>query len=191
MAVSVRKAFRLHLPVRRPSPAMIVALIALLLSVTGNAAAAVIISSNGQVATGTISGHQPPAGDHPNIIAGSISAADLAAGYRTSLLEKCSGRLQHDFGLCFDATPNAAAPWLDALQTCASRNLRLPSLGELALIYQASGAQQDDQWTDGFFEDGSNNWANTLGQSTSRHLGLLEVTISSPETYRCVANAAQ
>jgi hypothetical protein len=46
--------------------------------VTGNAAAALIISSNGQVAQGTISGHKPPSGDYANIIKGSISGSDLA-----------------------------------------------------------------------------------------------------------------
>jgi hypothetical protein len=47
---------------RRPSPSLVVALVALVLSVTGNAAAAVIISSSGQVAGNTISGQHPPSG---------------------------------------------------------------------------------------------------------------------------------
>jgi hypothetical protein len=49
-----------------------------LLSATGNAAAALIITSNGQLAGNTISGHRPPSGDHSNIIARSITSADLA-----------------------------------------------------------------------------------------------------------------
>jgi hypothetical protein len=62
-----------------PSPGIAIAALALVLSVGGNAAAAVLISSNAQVAANTIAGHHPPSGRHPNIIGGSVSAADLAA----------------------------------------------------------------------------------------------------------------
>ena len=61
----------------RPSAGVIVATIALALSVTGNAAAAIIINSNGQVAQNTISGHHPPSGKHANVIAGSVTGADV------------------------------------------------------------------------------------------------------------------
>jgi hypothetical protein len=62
----------------RPSPAMVVALIALFVALGGTAAAAVIITDNSEVAQGTISGHKPPSGKHANIIAGSVNATDLA-----------------------------------------------------------------------------------------------------------------
>jgi hypothetical protein len=57
---------------------MAVAVLALLVSLGGNAAAALIITSNGQVAANTISGHKPPAGDHANIVNASINGADVA-----------------------------------------------------------------------------------------------------------------
>ena len=44
----------------------------------GTALGAIVISSNSQVAPGTISGHKPPSGKHSNIIAGSVNATDLA-----------------------------------------------------------------------------------------------------------------
>ena len=47
---------------------------------TGTAYAAVIVNSNSDVARNTISGHNPPTGDHPNLIAGSVDATDLANG---------------------------------------------------------------------------------------------------------------
>jgi hypothetical protein len=62
----------------RPSPAMVVACIALFVALGGVAAGAVIITSNSQVGRGTISGHKPPSGKHPNIIAGSVNGADVA-----------------------------------------------------------------------------------------------------------------
>jgi hypothetical protein len=67
--------FRSHLTV-----ANAVSLIALFVALGGTAAASVIISSNSQVAQNTISGHKPPTGDHPNLIAGSVNGQDLAAG---------------------------------------------------------------------------------------------------------------
>jgi hypothetical protein len=59
---------------------MVVACVALFVALAGTAMASVIISSNSQVDRGTISGHHPPQGDHPNIIGGSINGKDVAAG---------------------------------------------------------------------------------------------------------------
>jgi hypothetical protein len=43
----------------------------------GTALGAYVITSNSQVAQGTISGHRPPSGDHPNIILGSLNGQDV------------------------------------------------------------------------------------------------------------------
>jgi hypothetical protein len=50
----------------------------------GTALASFVVSSNSQVGPGTISGHNPPAGKHQNIIAGSLSNLDLASGAITT-----------------------------------------------------------------------------------------------------------
>jgi hypothetical protein len=65
---------------RRPSPALVVAALALVMSVAGNAAAAVIITANNQVAAHVIGGVNAPSGDNHNLIAGSVGTADLHAG---------------------------------------------------------------------------------------------------------------
>jgi hypothetical protein len=62
----------------RPSPAAVLACLALCTALGGTAVAAVIVSSNSQVAKNTIAGHKPPSGDHPNIISGSITSSDVA-----------------------------------------------------------------------------------------------------------------
>jgi hypothetical protein len=68
----------------RPSPAMIVACVALFVALGGTGLAATyVVSSNSQVAPGTISGHNPPSGRHANIIGGSINSPDLANGAAT------------------------------------------------------------------------------------------------------------
>jgi hypothetical protein len=65
----------------RPSPAMVVACLALFVSIAGTAvAASYLVSSNSQVGPGTISGHHPPTGKHSNLITGSVNAQDLALG---------------------------------------------------------------------------------------------------------------
>ncbi len=65
----------------RPSPAMVVAGVALFVALGGTGLAATyVVSSNRQVGPGTISGHRPPAGDHANVITGSLNALDLATG---------------------------------------------------------------------------------------------------------------
>jgi hypothetical protein len=58
--------------------ANVVSVVALFVALGGSAIAAVIITSNSQVAKDTISGHHPPSGDRPNIIGGSVNATDLA-----------------------------------------------------------------------------------------------------------------
>jgi hypothetical protein len=61
-----------------------IALLALFVALGGTAAAAVVVSSNSQVAPDTISGHKPPSGDQSNIISASVGSADLANGSVTN-----------------------------------------------------------------------------------------------------------
>src|SRR4051794_1210981 len=44
----------------------------------GTAIAAYVVSSNSQIGPGTVSGHTPPTGNHPNILAGSVNGGDVA-----------------------------------------------------------------------------------------------------------------
>ena len=69
---------RARMPLRRPSPAMVVALLALFVALGGTAMAAFVVSSNSQIGPGTVAGAKPPSGAHSNIIAGSINGSDLA-----------------------------------------------------------------------------------------------------------------
>ncbi len=79
----------------RPSPAMVVASVALFVALGGTGlAASYVVSSNSQVAAGTISGHNPPAGKHANVIPGSMNAYDLASG-AVSRPKLASGAVSH------------------------------------------------------------------------------------------------
>lgn len=69
----------------RPSFSLVVAVMALVASVGGNAAAAVIITSNGQVAAHTIAGANALGGGHKNLIAGTVGTTDLHNGAITAI----------------------------------------------------------------------------------------------------------
>ncbi|HEY7152246.1 MAG TPA: hypothetical protein VH391_11245 [Solirubrobacterales bacterium] len=58
--------------------ANVVSVIALFVALGGTAAAAIVVSSNSQVAPNTISGHRPPSGKHANVISGSVNGQDVA-----------------------------------------------------------------------------------------------------------------
>ena len=62
--------------------ANIVATVALVVALGGGTAAfaSVIVHSNADVGRNVISGHQPPAGAHPNMLGHTINAGDLASG---------------------------------------------------------------------------------------------------------------
>jgi hypothetical protein len=75
----MRQRLRSHLTF-----ANVVSVTALFVALGGTAAAAVIITSNSEVAKDTISGHKPPTGAHSNIIKGSVNATDLASGAVTA-----------------------------------------------------------------------------------------------------------
>jgi len=62
---------------KRPSLATVLSIVALFVSMTGTAMAAVIVTSNHQVAAHTIAGANAPSGDNENLIPGSVGTADL------------------------------------------------------------------------------------------------------------------
>lgn len=70
----------------------------------GTALASYVISSNSEVGPDTISGHNPPSGDHANVIAGSVDTLDLAPGSVTV------GRLANGSVSTPKFDPDATAP---------------------------------------------------------------------------------
>ena len=57
--------------------------------------------------------------------------------------------------LCYESDPATRRGFRTALTTCAKAQLRLPDPGELALVFDHLGADQDDQWVASFFIDGA------------------------------------
>jgi hypothetical protein len=134
---------------------MVVACISLFVALGSTAVAAVVVSSNSQVAPNTISGHKPPSGKHANIIAGSINRQDVA----TNSLETCSPHpLIFKFGRLCEGSDGQAREWEDAANYCESHGLRLPTLGEARTLsrYDIDGVEVGDYfWTDDVYTEGS------------------------------------
>jgi hypothetical protein len=178
----------------RPSPAMIVACAALFVALGGTALASVIISSNSQVARNTISGHNPPSGKHANIIGDSISGGDLSPALMSSLRLHCPSGLYRAADLCFDPNPRSDLTMANALKTCALAQMRLPSAGELALVFDHVGAPQIPEWVDteaaSVTDQQVHFWGTTLEQDASRVLSFGALGPAQAAPFRCVTAAA-
>jgi hypothetical protein len=128
---------------------VVVTILAFVVLGGGSALAAIVISSNSQVAGGTISGHKPPSGKHPNIIRGSINGADIAD---RSGVDTCQKPLVAEYGPICAGSDGVARTWDSAFDYCAGYGLRLPSLAEayeLAAKYNAPGVSTGQFfWTD-------------------------------------------
>ena len=159
----------------------------------GTAMASLIITKNSQVDRGTISGHHPPSGDHPNIIGGSLSGADLSGQLRGSLRLHCPAGLQDAGDICFESSGHVGDPLVDAVKTCADEGLRLPTMPELALVFEHTSAPQIAQWVATEYAD--DNGTTTarkgalLSENSSRRLNTGTDSASQPYHYRCVTSA--
>jgi hypothetical protein len=94
--------------------ANVVSVIALFVALGGTALASVIISSNSQVASGTIAGHKPPSGKHANIIAGSIDGQDVAPNSLGGTAINEASLAGNARKLIYKASPSATATTLAA-----------------------------------------------------------------------------
>jgi hypothetical protein len=173
---------------RRFTYANVMSTIALVVALGGTAAATttVIVKSNNQVAAGTIAGHHPPAGDHANLIPGSVAGLDLSPVVKSSLTMHCPAGLQAGFDLCFETSTRTPAAFATALSTCSLAGLRLPTIGELAEVYDNTAASQPAQWTDDYYFDGSQTRTVALADDNLRKILFVSVTFGVAAPYRCV-----
>jgi hypothetical protein len=152
----------------------VIALLALVVGLigTGSAVAAIVISSNSQVAKDTISGHRPPSGKHANIVERSIGALDIARDSISGAeiasgtnVQTCAAPLLARYGRICAHSDGQLRNLHDTLDYCSRRGLRLPTLSEavtLAQNYNVPGVHDPgpDQtlntssfWADQYYED--------------------------------------
>jgi hypothetical protein len=144
----------------------------------GTALAAYVVSSNGQVAPGTISGHKPPSGKHANIIAGSINGQDIAD---RSGVDTCQAPLLGKFGAICAGSDAVAREWNTAMKYCSDFGLRLPSISEAvtaARNYDVPGVSGTQYfWTDEQVITGGGIYAyavNENGASVIEQVGVAD-----------------
>jgi hypothetical protein len=152
---------------------VMVTILAFLVIGGGTALAAYVVNSNADIAPGTVSGHKPPAGDHSNIIAGSIDGLrDVALESLTgnnvknssltgsdikdrSGVDTCEMPLTAKFGAICAGSDAVARTWSQALEYCASYGLRLPSVSEATTLgrkYDVPGVSSGEHfWTDNLY----------------------------------------
>jgi hypothetical protein len=197
--------------VSRPSPAMIVALIALVAALSGTAYAALGKNSVGtrqlkakavtsgkiannavtsvKVAKNSLTGADinigalgtVPSASH----AGSAGNADTVTGHAAS----CPGGTVLVRGVCFDAAPNPEAPTLkDAADACAAKGGYLPSPMELfstrSVLNLGTGVGSSHMYTDSYYSavGTGSNYTTIVIDGTGK---LTEARVEEPSQYIC------
>lgn len=147
-----------------------------------------VIRSNSQVGSNTISGHAGSAANK-NIISKSVAGKDLAPALKESLTLHCPGDLQRAADLCFEPSLRPAATWTKAVETCAAVQRRLPDAGELGLVFDHLGAPQEDQWITTPMDVGPQGEAVVLEEDGARNIGVAFSSLNAGDRYRCVTSA--
>jgi hypothetical protein len=117
----------------RPSPAMVVACLALFVALSGSAMAAFVVSSNSQIGPNTIYGANKPSSANDNIVDSSITAADIK---QNSI---GTGRIQDKSLLASDLANNT----LTGAQINEGTLAQVPNSGALGGIAASDYGQYD------------------------------------------------
>ena len=101
----------------------------------------------------------------------------------------CPGNLDRAGDLCYEVNPRPAASYTSALKACALDQRRLPSDGELALVFDHIGAPQDAQWVSGHWRESNSTFTAFLEENASRQI-IPGGTNGFNAAFRCVTSAA-
>ncbi|HEY1741066.1 MAG TPA: hypothetical protein VGI86_20290 [Acidimicrobiia bacterium] len=153
----------------------------------GTAVAAVMITSNSQVAQNTISGHAPPSGKHANIISGSVSASDLNKNVLSTFTDRCPFETELRADLCFSTSDFSAADFQDAAKECSSLGQRLPDVGEVDEFFNYLQAPEGPYWTSEIYNNSMGFQALGPYLDANRLVAFSSYGIYDTLTYRCVA----
>jgi hypothetical protein len=197
--------------ISRPSPAMIVAIIALIAALSGTADAALGKNSVGSrqlkaqaVTTGKIANN---AVNSAKVAKGSLTGADINVGALGTVPNAASAASAGNAntvgghaaacpagttlirGTCFDAAPNPAAPSLKAAaDACASKGGYLPSPMALFTTRQVlnlgTGAGDDHMFTDSYYSavGTGSNYTTVVIDGTGR---IFEQSVDSASKFIC------
>jgi hypothetical protein len=190
---------------RRPSPALVVATIALIVAMSGTGYAAFFLAPNSvgtrqlkdnavtsrKIASGAVTGSKVKVSSL-GIVPHARNADRLGGSPPSSYRSKCPSGLKRAPGsnLCYEIAERPRATWAQALATCALAGLRLPDPGELAEVFNDQGAVQDFQWTTAVSDGGSGMGSNyaTVAMSQASNRQIVPENLPNIETvpFRCV-----
>lgn len=197
--------------ISRPSPAMIVALLALFAALSGSAYAALGKNTvgtkqlkqkavtTGKIANNAVNGAKVApgslSGEDINLAAlGTVPSATNAAqaanaGTVGGHSASCPGATTLIRGVCFDAAPNAAAPNLKAAaDACAAKGGYLPSPMALYSVRQVlnlgTGVAEDHMFTDSYYSavGTGSNYTTVVIDGTGK---ISEQSVDSPSKFIC------
>jgi hypothetical protein len=170
---------------------MVVAVIALCLSLGGGAYAAGVKIGKGAVGAKQLKSNavttakiQNGAVNSAKIQDGTIVGGDLAG---------CAAGRQLAAGVCIDTAAHPASDWVEAVDACSNLGGRLPGPGHLIGLRDEPGislgvvANQTANWTDSLHFTGASFAAVAVDQSAAREV-LAPNTVDRP--YRCIYQRA-
>jgi hypothetical protein len=132
-----------------------------------------------------------PNADHASRADHATNADNLGGSPASDFRLHCPDNLHRGADLCFDFTERAPAPLATALATCARAKLRLPSDGELALVFDNLGAVQDFEWVgDHYFPGNVPAAGGLMAQNDSRQILFNAGSATTSYPYRCVTSAS-
>jgi hypothetical protein len=100
----------------------------------------------------------------------------------------CPGNLDRAGDLCYEVNPRPAASYASALKSCALDQRRLPSDGELSLVFDHLGAPQNAQWVSGHWRENNSTFTAFLEEDSSRQI-IPGGTNGFNAAFRCVTSA--
>jgi hypothetical protein len=179
----------------RPSPAMVVAVIALILSLGGAAYAGVKIGK-GAVGAKQLKGNavttdkiQNGAVTAAKVQDGAIGSAKIAdGGVSTADLPGCAPGTQLVDGLCLDTAARTADDWVAANTACGQAGGRLPGPGHLISMRGEPGIDlgatgSTANWADSLYEDSGTFEVVAISDTGARE----ELGPASPDRpFRCI-----
>ncbi len=197
--------------VSRPSPAMVVAVVALVAALSGTAYAALGKNSVGsrqlkaksvtagkiannavtsaKVAANSLTGKDINVGALGTVPSASNAASAGNSGTVGGHSAACPAATVLIRGVCFDASPNAEAPNLKAAaDSCASKGGYLPGPMELystrAILNLGTGVGTDRMFTDSYYSGvgTGTNYTTVVVDGTG---GVSELSVDQPSRYIC------
>ncbi|MGB2850700.1 MAG: hypothetical protein WBC01_03440 [Solirubrobacterales bacterium] len=161
---------------RRPSPALIVSVVALLVALGGSAYAV-----------------QKNSVRSKNIVNGAVSGKDIRDGAvkgkhvnEGTLSFRCPSGTKKVIGLCFEAASSPAPTrWDDAIAACDVKGGYMPTVSQLvsaAAELGNVGTAGESEWVDSAYEDGGNRKALTV--NATGNIAYRQQDAVRP--YRCI-----